>query len=82
MPDNARIVEKAMALRAAAPGTWSEFVLAMREYAAMATSEVLKHPPETLLRAQGAAIMANEIATVLNMAPQLYEKTKDRKQPG
>jgi hypothetical protein len=82
MPDPARVVAAAMALRGAESEVWNEFVSAMREYAATLAMEVLKHPPETLLRAQGAAMAANEIATILHTAPQLYEKTKERRQHG
>jgi hypothetical protein len=79
MPDPARIVDKAMALRGAAPETWNEFVLAVREYAAGVTTDVLKHPPETILRAQGMALGINELATILHTAPQLHDKIRDRK---
>ena len=78
MPDPAKIVEKAMALRGAAPDTWGEFVLAVREYAAGATADVLKHPPETILRGQGVALGINELATILHTAPQLHDKTRER----
>ena len=71
-----------MTLRAESPEGWQNFVLAVREYAAALTTDVLKHPPETLLRSQGMALAANEIATILNTAPQLYEKARERKQHG
>jgi hypothetical protein len=74
VPDPIKIVEKAMQLRGAAPETWNEFVLAIREYAAGVTTDVLKHPPDTLLRAQGMALGINELATILHTAPQLHDK--------
>ena len=82
MADHARVVEMAMVLRAGSPEGWQNFVLAIREYAATLAMDVLKHPPETLLKAQGMALAANEIATILNTAPQLYEKIRERKQHG
>lgn len=71
-----------MLLRGESPETWNAFVQAVREYAATLTADVLKHPPDTLLRAQGAAIAMTEIATLLVNAPQLHEKTRERKQHG
>jgi hypothetical protein len=82
MPDPARVVEMAMRLRGESPETWNEFVMAVREYSATMMADMLKHSPETLLRAQGAAIAMAEIAATLNNAPQLYERTKERKQHG
>ena len=78
----ARVVETAMLLRGEAPEAWAEFVMAIREYAAGLTTDVLKHPPETLLKGQGMALAATEIATILNTAPQLAEKIRERKHGG
>ena len=68
-----------MQLRGIEPAMWEEFVLAVREYAAALTMDMLKHDHTTLLRAQGMALAANEIATTLQQAPQLYEKLKERR---
>jgi hypothetical protein len=76
MADNRRLVEAAMQLRGVEPTVWDEFVMAMREYAAATTTDMLRSPPELLMRAQGMALAANEIATVLREAPQLYEKMR------
>ena len=51
----------------------------MREYAAVTAMDMLKCPPENLVRAQGMAQMANEITTTLMNAPQIYEKMQARK---
>lgn len=72
----------AVALRAQAPESWEEFVLAMREYAAATTTEILRCPPEMLLRAQGMALAANEIATILQNAPKLKDKMVHGSTPG
>jgi len=82
MPDPTRLVEVAMQLRGEANGPWNEFVLAMREYAAQAAMEVLKHPPETIVRGQGSAIGLGELAGVLANAPALYDKIRERKNHG
>jgi len=79
MPDYSRLVKAAMALRAEAPVGWSEFVLALREHAATSTSEILRVQPDMLLKAQGMAIMATELSSVINDAPKLYEKMQERK---
>jgi hypothetical protein len=74
MPATGRIVETAVRLRAAAPETWEEFVMAIREYAAASTTEMLRAPPEMLLKAQGMALCANDIATTLLNAAKLKDK--------
>ena len=71
-----------MALRGAEPEVWEVFVNAVRDYATAAAMDVLKHPPETLLRAQGQALALNELATVLQDAPKLHDKIRERKQHG
>jgi hypothetical protein len=76
MAVNTRLVEAAMRLRGEAPESWDEFVLAMREYAAATTSEVVRCPPELLLRAQGMALCANDLAMTLLNAPKLYDKMR------
>ena len=68
-----------MQLRGIEPALWEDFVLAVREYSATLAMDMLKHGPETLQRAQGMALAANEIAMTLQEAPQLYEKIKERR---
>ena len=77
MPDYSRLVQASMALRAEAPEGWQEFVMAMREQAATMTGEILRVPPEMLLKAQGMAIMAHELSSVFNDAPKIYEKMQN-----
>ena len=79
MPDYGRLVRASMALRAEAPQGWDEFVMAMREQAATMTQEILRVPPEMLVRAQGMAIMAHELASVVRDAPAMHEKMMERK---
>lgn len=74
MPDNTKLVYAAMALRAEATTSWDTFVLAVREYSASVTLEMLRCPPEMLQRAQGMALQANEIAVTLAEAPKLHDK--------
>ena len=74
MPDTSQIVVTAMRMRGQAPEAWGQFVLAMREFAATTAMDMIKCPPENLVRAQGMALMANEITQVLMNAPQIYEK--------
>lgn len=66
-----------MRLRASGTDSWDEFVLAMREYAAASTTEMLRAPPEALAKAQGMALAVNEIATTLMNAPKLHEKMRN-----
>jgi hypothetical protein len=74
MPDHGKVVKAAMALRAESPEVWDQFVLAVREYAAGTTAEMLRCPLDMLQRAQGMALQANEIATIMHEAPKLHEK--------
>jgi hypothetical protein len=77
MPDSADLVRRAMALRGAAPAEWEEFVLSMRHYAAAINTDMLKCDLAMLPRAQGMAILAHELATVLNEAPKIYNKMQE-----
>ena len=70
----ARLVDAALELRGEAPQAWENFVLAVREYAAATTTEMVRCPPELLMRAQGMAIAANEISATLQTAPKLKER--------
>jgi hypothetical protein len=74
MPGTAKLIDAALELRGEAPQAWDQFVLAVREYAAATTTEMLRCPPELLMRAQGMAMAATDISTVLLNAPKLKEK--------
>lgn len=78
MPDNARLVEIGVMLRAGQPQLWEEFTRAMREYAAGSALDMIRCAPDMLPRAQGMAMMANEIASVLNDAPKIHDKLRGR----
>ena len=68
-----RIVDLAVQLRAFAPETWEQFTLAVRDYAAAVTADMVRCPTESLPRAQGMAVAANEIASLLQNAPKLKD---------
>lgn len=70
----AKLIDAALELRGEAPQAWEQFVLAVREYAAATTTEMVRCPPELLMRAQGMALAANDISTTLQNAPKLKEK--------
>jgi hypothetical protein len=76
--DHARLVVAAMRLRSEAPDAWEGFVVALREYAAMITSDVLVAPTDQVVRSQGMAIAATRIAQTLVEAPQIYDKMQRR----
>ena len=76
MPSNEQLVRTAMELRARAPNEWESFLLAMRAYSAEMMTEILRCPPETLMKAQGMAIMAHEVTMILVEAPKIYEKAQ------
>lgn len=82
MPSTDRLVAAAMELRAMSPGTWDQFVMAMREYSAATTAEMVRCPPEMLARAQGMALCASDIAVTLATAPKLHEKMQGRPNNG
>ena len=77
----ARIIDAALVLRAESPEGWDEFLMAMREYAAAQTAEILRCDPMMLQRAQGMAVAANELSTVLQSAPKLKERQYERSNP-
>lgn len=71
------LVTMGMRLRMVAPQQWEDFVLAMRQVAATTTHEMLRADSDKLQRAQGMAVMVNEIATVLRETPMRYEKAQE-----
>lgn len=73
-----RIVSAAMSLRAMSPELWEQFVFAIREASAQTTSDMARCPPELLLRAQGMAIMMQELVQVLVEAPKLHETLRGK----
>jgi hypothetical protein len=75
--DYSKIVMAAMSLRQATPELWDAFVESMRMHGASVLTDTLRAPPELLQRAQGMAIEANEIATVLRTAPEKYEQMQN-----
>lgn len=68
------LLDTGMAMRSYAPAEWDKFVIAVQDYAAATLAEVLRAPPELLLKQQGQATQANEFAGVLAKMPELYEK--------
>jgi hypothetical protein len=73
MPSVQRIVESGLVLRANMPEVWEEFTTAVREYAAGQTAEMLRCDPDKLVRAQGMALAANELASVLMNVHRIKE---------
>lgn len=73
------VVIAAIELRGNAPAAWEAFVTAVRIHAATQVSEMLKCPPEMLLKAQGMAQGANEISQLLINAPKLYGELQERR---
>jgi poly-gamma-glutamate capsule biosynthesis protein CapA/YwtB (metallophosphatase superfamily) len=82
MADYNRVVEMAMALRAQAPEDWQNFVAAMRDFSVATTADILRAPPELLLKAQGIAVAMTELVSIYQSAPELWEKIRDRKKHG
>ena len=76
MPDNTELVQAAMMLRESDARAWDAFVLAMRHYSAGVNAEMVKASPDLLLRAQGMAIMANEMAVIFMNTPELFDKIR------
>jgi len=71
-PNCIRVVDAAMELRAHHPAGWDQFVVAMNEYAAQVLALTMNATPDVLMRAQGMAIQAGEIAQILREAPQMH----------
>jgi hypothetical protein len=75
--DTRELIQSAMMLREGAPAAWDSFVVAMRRYSATVNAEMIRADPDKLLRAQGMAIMANEIAMLLHKAPEEFQKHRE-----
>lgn len=71
MPDDNRLIEIAMHLRAAAPDTWDSFIAALDRFAAHAANEMLRcSTSEALFKQQGVATGLNQLAGLLKDAPR------------
>jgi len=70
------LLEAAVALRGASPALWERFLIGMRAYAAAQAAEMVKCEPAMLMRAQGMALAAQEISTLLSGAHEQLEKLK------
>ena len=68
-----KILEAAMVLRSASYDGWEMFVVAIREFAAAATTDMLRVPPEGLAKQQGVALGLNQLALILRDAVKTYE---------
>ena len=77
MPDQSNLVQAAMVLREQNTQAWDSFVMAVRQYSAEIAMDMVKAEVDKLQRAQGMAIMANEIAVTLMKAPELWEKIQN-----
>lgn len=75
--DTGGLVVAGMMLREASPQAWDNFVLEMRKLSAAVNTEMVKASPDLLLRAQGMALMANEIALTLVNAPETYDRMRN-----
>lgn len=74
MPNSARLIEAIMSVRGEATQSWPEFLAALQDYSEQVTADMVRCQPDMLVRAQGMAIMAAELAGVTKDAPKLYEK--------
>ena len=63
-----------MDLRGASPDLWQRFIVAVAEYSVGMQGEMVRAAPELLMRAQGMALAANEIAGILANAPKLQDE--------
>ena len=73
-----RLLQAAIALRGEYPQLYEHFVSCLRVYAAEVLTGVMRAPPEALQRAQGMAIQANDLATLLTNAPQALERIRNK----
>lgn len=68
------LVDAAMQLRAAAPEQWAKFVHEIGKEAIRTNASMVGADPALLLRAQGMALQANNLAAMLANAPEIHEK--------
>lgn len=68
-----------MVLRSASPDGWDHFVGAIREYAAMATTDMLRAgSTDQLVELKGRALGINQLAIMFRDAAKLYEQRSQR----
>ena len=67
------LLEAAVAMRGAEPIIWQHFLVGMRLYAAQITSDMIRCPPELLLKAQGMAQSITELSQTFQTAPEQLE---------
>jgi len=82
MPDETRLVETAMRLRGVDADGWEAFVMALREYAASATQDLLRVPANDLLKQQGIALGLAQLALQMVKAPETYQRHLERVRHG
>jgi hypothetical protein len=78
MLDSGKIQSASMTIRQVSPEAWEVLAKALREYAAQASVEMIRCAPEFLLKAQGMAVAAQEISTAFVMAPQNYDRQRQK----
>lgn len=70
------LVRSAVFLREQAPNQWENFCRSLATYAASVAHDFVRADPSLLMRAQGMALMAEEIAAICLKAPELFDKQR------
>lgn len=72
--ETSKLIDACMLLRGSSPAEWENFVNQVRVYAAGMANELVRSPPDHLVRAQGMAQQAGDFANMLASAPSIYDK--------
>ncbi len=60
------------------PGRYADFLEAIRGYAQQVIDQMVTCPPESLQRAQGAAVQMRALAKTLTEAPSRADKVQEK----
>ena len=74
MAEVTALVKASVNLRGQAPAAWEDFLQAMRVFQAGTIQELIRCPPETLVKAQGRAQLIGELIQTMQDAPKLKDK--------
>lgn len=77
MADFGDIVIRSIDLRGQAPAAWENFLSALKVYQAELITDLVRSPPESLVRAQARVQAVGELVQTMHDAPKLKEKFRN-----
>lgn len=78
--NNEALVLMGMRLRQSQPELWNDFLIAVRDWSNQTAQAMVTADPQHLMRAQGMAIAARELSSIMWETPKLFEQLQRRPQ--